>query len=156
MAIRGIVSPIVGYTDEDAFPWVIDAYEQCMPVAEKCGVVLGLENHWGLGLTPQGILRIINAVDSPWLQVTTVTGNFLEDPYERLKLIAPYTVLVQAKTYYGGGQWYTLDLDYNRIARILNESGYRGWVSLEFEGMEDYQTAIPKSLELLRTAFSRD
>lgn len=156
MANRGIESPIEGYTDEDAFPWVIDAYEQCMPIAEKCGVVLGLENHWGLGLTPEGILRIINAVDSPWLQVTTDTGNFLEDPYERLKLIAPYTVLVQAKTYYGGGQWYTLDLDYNRIARILNKSGYRGWVSLEFEGMEDYQTAIPKSLELLRTAFSRD
>ena len=26
---------------------------------------------------------------------------------------------MQAKTYYGGGEWYTLDLDYTRIAKIL-------------------------------------
>ena len=155
MANRGIESPIEGYTDEDAYPWVIEAFEACLPTAEKCGIVLGLENHWGLGLTPEGILRIVDAVDSPWLQVTTDTGNFLEDPYERLQKLAPRTVLVQAKTYLGGGQWYTLDLDYRRIARILQTAGYRGWVSLEFEGMEDWRTAIPKSLERLRTAFSR-
>ena len=118
-------------------------------------MVLGLENHWGLGLTPEGILRIVNAIDSPWLQVTTDTGNVLDDPYERLAKMAPHTVLVQAKTYFGGGQWYSLDLDYSRIGRILNEHDYRGWVSLEFEGMEDYRTAIPKSLALLRKSFPR-
>ena len=94
-------------------------------------------------------------MDSPWLQVTTDTGNFLEDPYQRLEKLAPRTVLVQAKTYYGGGQWYTLDLDYDRIGRILNDANYRGWISLEFEGMEDWRTAIPKSLELLRRSFPR-
>jgi L-ribulose-5-phosphate 3-epimerase len=155
MANRGIEPPLEGYTDEDAFPWVIEAFEACIPTAERCGVVLGLENHWGLGLTPEGILRIVNAVDSPWLKITTDTGNFLEDPYGRLELLAPHTVLVQAKTYYGGGQWYTLDLDYPRIGRILNEAGYRGWISLEFEGMEDFRTAIPKSLAMLREAFRR-
>ena len=155
MAHRGIEAPLDGYTDEDAFPWVIEAFEKCLPTAERCGVVLGLENHWGLGLTPEGILRIVNAIDSPWLQVTTDTGNFLDDPYERLAKMAPHTVLVQAKTYFGGGQWYSLDLDYPRIGRILNEHDYRGWISLEFEGMEDYRTAIPKSLELLRSSFPR-
>ncbi len=155
MADRGIEPPLPGYADEDAFPWVIEAFERCIPAAERCGVVLGLENHWGLGLTPEGILRIVNAVDSPWLAITTDTGNFLEEPYERLARLAPRTVLVQAKTYYGGGQWYTLDLDYPRIGRILNEHGYRGWISLEFEGMEGYRTAIPRSLELLRAAFPR-
>jgi L-ribulose-5-phosphate 3-epimerase len=155
MAHKGIEAPLPGYTDEDAFPWVIEAFEKCLPAAERCGVVLGLENHWGLGLTPEGILRIVDAIDSPWLQITTDTGNFLDDPYARLAKMAPRTVLVQAKTYYGGGQWYTLDLDYPRIGKILNEHGYRGWISLEFEGMEDYRTAIPKSLELLRRSFPR-
>jgi L-ribulose-5-phosphate 3-epimerase len=155
MANRGIEAPLDGYTDEDAFPWVIEAFEKCLPTAEHCGVVLGLENHWGLGLTPEGILRIVNAIDSPWLQVTTDTGNFLDDPYERLAKMAPHTILVQAKTYFGGGQWYSLDLDYPRIGRILNEHDYRGWISLEFEGMEDYRTAIPKSLALLRSSFPR-
>ncbi|TWT95036.1 sugar phosphate isomerase/epimerase family protein [Neorhodopirellula pilleata] len=155
MANRGVEPPLDGYTDEDGFPWVIDALEQCVAVAEKCGIVLGLENHWGLGLTPEGILRIIDAVDSPWLQITADTGNFLEDPYERLDKIAARSILVQAKTYYGGGQWYSLDLDYQRIGQILQKHDYRGFISLEFEGMEDYRTAIPKSLELLRQAFPR-
>ena len=114
-----------------------------------------MENHWGLGLTPEGILRIVNAIDSPWLQITTDTGNFLEEPYERLEMLAPQTCLVQAKTYFGGGQWYTLDLDYPRIGRILRDNNYRGYISLEFEGMEDYRTAIPKSLSLMREVFTR-
>ena len=150
MANRGIEPPLEGYTDEDAYPWVIDGLEKCLPTAAKCGVVMGLENHWGLGRTPEGVMRIVNAIDSPWLQVTLDTGNFLEDPYDKLEKIAPKTVFVQAKTYYGGGTWYTLDLDYRRIAAILRKHNYRGYISLEFEGKESARTAIPKSLALLR------
>jgi L-ribulose-5-phosphate 3-epimerase len=138
----------------DAYGWVIAAYEKIVPVAERCGVTLGLENHWGLGVTPKGIKRVVNAVDSPWLKVTVDTGNFLEDPYDRLVELAGDAVLVQAKTYYGGGVWYTLDLDYPRIGKIFREGGFKGYVSLEFEGKEDPLTAIPKSLAMLRGAFS--
>ena len=153
MKQRGIEPPLESYTDEDAYPWVIESFEKCLKVAERCGVVLGLENHWGLGRTPEGVLRIVNAVDSPWLRVTMDTGNFLEDPYDKLEKLAPKTAFVQAKTYYGGGTWYTLDLDYERIARILRKHRYRGYISLEFEGREDARTAIPKSLAMLRKAF---
>jgi len=154
MKNRGIEPPLEGYTDEDGYPWVIESFEKCLPTAEKCGVVLGLENHWGLGLTPEGVTRIVDAVDSPWLQITVDTGNFLEDPYERLEQLAPRAAFVQAKTYYGGGQWYEIDIDYDRVAKMLHRHNYKGWVSLEFEGMESYETAIPKSLALLRSAFS--
>jgi len=154
MANRGVEPPLPGYTDEDGFPWVIDSLEKCLPAAARCGVTLGLENHWGLGLTPEGVLRIVDALDSPWLQVTMDTGNFLEDPYDRLEKLAPQTVFVQAKTYFGGGIWYTLDLDYPRIAGILKRHHYPGYLSLEFEGKEDPLTAVPKSLALLRSAFA--
>lgn len=154
MAHRGIEPPLDGYTEEDAYGWVIAAYEKIVPVAEKCGVILGLENHWGLGITPAGIKRVIKAVDSPWLKVTLDTGNFLEDPYDRLAELAPETVLLQAKTYYGGGVWYELDLDYPRIAKILKKANFHGYVSLEYEGKEDPLVGIPKSLELLRSAFA--
>ena len=154
MEKRGIEAPLPGYTDEDGFKWVIDSVEKCLPAAEKSGVILGLENHWGLARTPEGLLRIVNAVDSPWLQVLLDTGNFLEDPYNKLDRCAPHAVFMHAKTYYGGGLWYSLDLDYPRIARIMRKHDFRGYVSLEFEGNEDYKTAIPKSLALLRKAFS--
>jgi sugar phosphate isomerase/epimerase len=150
MKNRGIEPPLAGYSDEDAFPWVIDSLRKCLPTAEKAGVLLGLENHWGLGRSPEGLLRIVEAVNSPWLQILMDTGNFLEDPYEKLEKIAPHTAYVQAKTYYGGGVWYTLELDYKRIAQILRKQHYRGFISLEFEGKEDPETALPKSLALLR------
>ncbi len=153
MANRGVEPVLEGHTEDEGFKWVIDAYEKIIPTAEKCGVLLGLENHWGLGLTPEGVLRIVDAVKSPWLQVTMDTGNFLEDPYDRLDKLAPKAIYVQAKTYFGGGLWYTLDLDYPRIAGILRKHNYRGYIALEFEGKESPLTAVPKSLELLKKAF---
>jgi len=62
-------------------------------------------------------------------------------------------VLVQAKTYPGGAEWYALDIDYTQAAQILGEAGYRGYVSLEMEGREDALAALPRSLELFRNAF---
>ena len=154
MADRGIEPRLAGYSDDDGFGWVIDSLEECLPAAEKCGVTMGLENHWGLGRTPEGVLRIVDAIKSPWLQVTLDTGNFLEDPYDKLDQLAAHAVFVQAKTYYGGGIWYALDLDYPRIAQILRKHNYGGYVSLEYEGLEDWRTAIPKSLDMLRRAFA--
>jgi L-ribulose-5-phosphate 3-epimerase len=154
MKNRGIEPPPKGVTDEDGFTWVADAFAQCLKAAEKCGVVLGLENHWGLGRTPEGVLRVVKDVNSPWLKVTADTGNFLEDPYDKLEQLAPHAVLVQAKTYFGGGRWYELDLDYARIDAILRAHGYRGWMSLEFEGNEDAEAGVARSLALLRRHFS--
>ena len=154
MANRGIEPVLAGHTEEEGFKWCIDAIQRCLPKAEECGVILALENHWGLARTPEGLLRIINAIPSPWLGVLMDTGNFLEDPYVKLKQIAAKTVFVQAKTYFGGGEWYTLELDYKRIGRILAEVNYSGYISLEFEGKESADTAVPRSIAMLRKAFS--
>ena len=153
MANKGIEPRLPGVSDDTGFGWVIDGLQQCLAKAEECGVVLGLENHWGLGRTAAGVNRVVDAVNSPWLQITLDTGNFLEEMYEQMDAIAPRAVLVQAKTYYGGGTWYTLDLDYTKIAGIIRKHNYQGYVSLEFEGKEDPLSAIPKSLTRLRDAF---
>lgn len=156
MANRGIEPALEGHTEDEAFGWVIGSIEKLLPRAEECGVVLGLENHWGLGRTAAGVRRIVEAINSPWLQMTLDTGNFLDDTYAQIEAMAASPVpiaLVQAKTYLGGGRWYALDLDYARIAEILRGRPYRGWISLEFEGNEDAETAVPRSLELLRKHF---
>ena len=154
MANKGIEPRLPGHTDEEACGWVIEALEECLPRAEECGVVLGLENHWGLGRTAAGVMRIIEAIDSPWLRTTLDTGNFLDDMYPQMERMAPTACLVQAKTYCGGGKWYTLDIDYRRVAAILRKARYQGWVSLEFEGRDDPVVAVPKSLALLKDAFA--
>ena len=154
MEKRGIEPPLERYTEDDAFNWCIDSTEKCLAKAEECGVILALENHWGLTREPEGVLRIVEAVNSPWLQAMADTGNFMEEPYDKLQRVFPKTVFIQAKTYYGGGEWYTLDLDYPRIAKMLADVGYHGYVSLEMEGKEDSYSPVPKSIQLLREAFA--
>ena len=153
MANKGIEPPKEGYDDESGFGWVIDAYGKLAQEAGKRGVVMGLENHWGLGRSAAGVIRVVEEVNSPWLKATLDTGNFLEEKYEQMESLAPYCVLVQAKTYYGGGTWYTLNLDYQRISDILKGAGYKGWISLEFEGKKDVLSGIESSLKMLRSHF---
>jgi len=154
MKVKGNEPPIAGYTDEDAFKWCIESINACLPDAEANGVVLALENHWGLTTKVDNLLRLFKGVNSPWLGINLDTGNWPDDPYAGIEQLAPHAVIVQAKTYYGGGVWYTLDLDYARIAKILRNAGFRGWISLEMEGKEPADTAVPKSLDVLRRAFA--
>ncbi len=145
MKNKGIEPRLEGVTDDEGFKWVIDSYQTLAKRAEQLGVIMGLENHWGLGRTAEGVMRVVKAVDSPWLRVTLDTGNFLENQYEQFEALAPEAVLIQAKTYYGDGTWYTLDIDYKRVAAILSKHNYRGYISLEFEGKEDPATAVPRA-----------
>jgi sugar phosphate isomerase/epimerase len=154
MKVKGAEPPLQGYTNDDAFRWVVESIRACLPHAEKAGVAMALENHWGLTTDIDMLLRIWREVNSPWLVINADTGNFPGDPYEGLAKIAPHAAIVQAKTYYGGGEWYTLNLDYKRIAKILRDAGFRGWVSLEMEGKEAPDAAVPKSLDVLRAAFA--
>jgi len=153
MKVKGDEPPLPGHTQDEAIDWCVRSIEACLSAAEKAGVMLALENHWGLTTRPENLLRIYRAIKSPWLGINLDTGNFPGDPYAGLELLAKDAVIVQAKTYYGGGKWYTLDLDYPRIAGILRKAGYQGWVSLEMEGEEPAETAVPKSLAVLRSAF---
>jgi len=153
MKVKGNEPVVEGFTNDDAVKWCVASIQECLPHAEKAGVMLALENHWGLTTSPDTLLRIWREVKSPWLGINLDTGNFAEDPYAGLEKLAPHANIVQAKTYYGGGEWYTLDLDYKRIAGILRKAGFRGWVSLEMEGKESPETAVPKSFQVLRDAF---
>lgn len=154
MKVKGDEPPLQGYTEKDALDWCIGSIEKCLPAAERAGVLMALENHWGLTTRTDTLLRIWKAVNSPWLGINLDTGNFPADPYPEIEKIAPHASIVQAKTYYGGGVWYTLNLDYKQIAAILKKAGFRGWVSLEMEGNEPAATAVPKSLRALREAFA--
>jgi sugar phosphate isomerase/epimerase len=151
----GIEPPIEGYTDEDGIKWTIEGMGECLQYAEKAGVVLALENHWGLSSNVDYLLRIYAALkSSPAMGLNVDTGNFVGDPYGPLEKLAPFASIVQAKTYYGGGFFYDKDLDYTRIGKIFQKAGFTGYVSLEMEGKEDPKTAVPKSLEVLRKAFT--
>jgi len=75
--------------------------------------------------------------------------------YAAMAQVAPHIWLAHTKTYHGGGTWYTLDLDYAHIFHILLEAGFKGYVSIEMEGQEAAETAMPKSVAMLQDAWSR-
>ena len=154
MKVKGDEPPLAGYTESDAIKWCVDSIRECLPAAERAGVILALENHWGLTTKVDTLVRIWQEVNSPWLGINLDTGNFPGEPYSGIEKLAPHASIVQAKTYHGGGEWYTLELDYKRIAGILKNAGFSGWVSLEMEGKENPETAVPKSLAILRSAFA--
>ncbi len=157
IAAKGWVEPWEGATREDGFTWVIDAIEKCLPHAERRGVLLLLENHWGLTTFADDMVHILQAVDSPWLRAILDMGNFYfeDDMYAAMEKLAPYVWLAHAKTYPGGGSLYTLDLDYARIFRLLWQAGWRGYCSIEMEGQMPAQEAMPVSVHMLREAWAQ-
>jgi sugar phosphate isomerase/epimerase len=154
MKVKGDEPPLEGYKLEDAINWCVSSIEACLPIAEKLGVTMALENHWGLTTSIETLLKIHKIVNSPWLGINLDTGNYPGDAYQGIAQLAPHATFVQAKTYYGGGEWYTLDLDYKRIAGLLRQAGYGGWVSLEMEGKQEPRSAVSKSFQVLKEAFA--
>jgi len=154
MKAKGDEPPLAGYKEADAIKWCVDSINAILPHCASTGVKMALENHWGLTTKIPTLLDIWKQVNSPWLGINLDTGNYPDKYYEGIAQLAPHASIVQAKTYHGGGVWYTLDLDYKKIAGILKAAKFGGWVSLEMEGNEDPMTAVPKSLKTLRAAFA--
>jgi sugar phosphate isomerase/epimerase len=126
------------------------AVNQCAAYAAEKGIFLGIENHGNL--TSDQMLQIMNRIDSPWVGINLDTGNFLsDDPYADLEKCVPYAVNVQVKVNMKkpNGDEYPADLD--RIAKILRDGGYQGFVILEYEEDNPY-SAIPEAHKQLRAA----
>ena len=154
---RGWSEPWAGATQEEGFAWAVEGLSACAEYAEQRGVMLLLENHWGLTTTASGMVRLLKTVDSPWLRAILDTGNFYfeEDMYLAMETLAPWVDLMHAKSYPGGGLVLTLEIDHERVFRILNEAGFTGYVSVEMEGKEAAETAVPRSIAALNEAWER-
>jgi sugar phosphate isomerase/epimerase len=103
------------------------------------------------------MLSLVNAVNSPWFGVNVDTGNFYSnDIYGDLAKIAPYALNVQIKVMIKPADAPRQASDFGRLAKIFRESGYRGYIVLEYEEAEDPRQACPRYLAELRKAFVID
>src|SRR5262245_40552585 len=88
-----------GGSEEQAVAWAIEGINAVLPHAVKRGIVLALENHGGITGTPDQVLKLVKAVDSPNFGVNLDTGNFRgSDQYAQFSKLAPYAFNVQVKT----------------------------------------------------------
>lgn len=140
-----------GESEETAIARCIETLEEACAIAGKRGVMLALENHGGITEHADTMLKIIRGVKSPWFAVNLDSGNFrsADDPYAELAKIAPYAVNAQIKLTMGRkGKSEPADL--SRTVGVLKDSGYSGWVVLEYEERQDPYHAVPKYLDELR------
>lgn len=145
-----------GQTAEEAYRLMVAGIEECCDFAGRHGVHLALENHGGPTATADGLLRFVRDVDSPWFGVNLDSGNFYSDnPYEQIEKVAPYAINVQVKVVTADeNRQNKQPTDFDRLAQILRDAGYRGYVVLEFEESGDPRRECPRHLDALRDAFA--
>ncbi len=139
---------------EEAHKLAVAGMEECCEYAGKHGVFLALENHGGLTTRPEGLLALVRDVKSPWFGVNLDTGNFHgPDLYADIAQLAPYAINVQVKVSVSGPDGKRQHGDFRRLARILADAGYRGYIVLEFEEPEDPLANCPRYVDEMRAAF---
>src|SRR5690606_35690848 len=84
-------------------------------------------------------------------------GNFqigegnIYDRYRGVQEMMPYAKAVSAKSHDFNEQGEEIHTDYRRMMRIVLDSGYRGWVGIEYEGAHLSETeGILRTKQLLR------
>jgi L-ribulose-5-phosphate 3-epimerase len=143
---------------EQAFPVIVDACREIAAHAERLGVIASVEDHGFLMNSSERIKRLIHAVNSSSFKMTLDVGNFMcvdEDPLMATRASIRHASFVHLKDFYvrptkpGPGWLETLggqhirgsvfgfgDLPVTEIIRSVVQSGYDGFVSLEYEGNE--------------------
>lgn len=144
-----------GVSAEESHRLMVAGMEACCAYAGERGVFLALENHGGPTATADGLLKLVRDVDSPYLGVNLDTGNFhTEDVYGDLARCAPYAMNVQVKVVIRGANGVRKPTDYTRLAKILRDAGYQGYVALEYEEKGDPRKACREELDKLREGFA--
>jgi sugar phosphate isomerase/epimerase len=160
---------------DDALPLIVKGTLEVTKYAEQKGVGTMTENHGYFAQDCARVEKIINGVAHPNFGALVDIGNFMcadEDPVKSVGVMAPYAKHVHAKDFHwksgmetdpGAGWFRTRAGNYIRGAivghgnaksaqslGIFKRSGYDGFVSIEFEGMEDNLKGIQIGLDNIR------
>lgn len=148
-----------------------DACRRIADYAAKYEITTSVENHGFLIQHADRVQALIQAVGRPNYRTTLDVGNFVcadENPVAAVQKNLPFASMVHIKDFYlrpshrnPGAGWFTStsgvylrgaiigqgDLDMWKILHIIKASGYDGYISVEFEGMEDGMTGARIGME---------
>jgi sugar phosphate isomerase/epimerase len=134
-----------GYTWDQVAAWMAEDLRECAEHGKKYGVLIGLQNHGDMLKSADEVLKVLKMVDSPWIGSIVDTGYFkTPDPYADMAQVLPYAVNWQIKEKLGQ----TPDsprVDLKRIARIIKNSNYRGYVPIETLSMKTEKDYDPRA-----------
>ena len=135
------------------WPAMVDSLKAVCARAQAAGVPLVMENHnhGGFVQTAADVEAIFGAVASPALALLLDTGNFL-DGLPSIVRTAPLARHVHAKCMRIAQDGRDERVDNEGALRAAAAAGYRGCVSVEYEGDEPSGTAVPRAVRFLRGA----
>ena len=99
-----------------------------------------VENHGGLSSNGKWLSAVIKGVDSPYCGTLPDFGNFRiskdeeYDPYLGIEELMPYAKGVSAKSHDFDEEGNETHTDFLRMLKIVLDSGFRGYVDVEYEG----------------------
>ncbi len=153
---------------------VAPAVREVTEHAATLGVRTSVENHGFYLQTAERVERLVDGVGHPNFAVTLDLGNFLcldQDPVAAAERLASRAIMVHAKDFHVRPKadlplpgWFATPtaialrgaivghgaIDLKRSLAALQKAGYRGFLSLEFEGIEDPENSIRMGLDWLR------
>lgn len=163
----------IGY--DDALPLLSEGCREVTKYAEQLNIGTMTENHGFFSQDSERVEKLINATGHPNFGALVDIGNFMcvdEDPPEAVGVIAPYAKHVHAKDFHfksgsemnPGDGWFMSracnflrgsiighgDAKVYQSIQVLRRFGYDGYLSIEFEGMEDKLVGIQLGLNNLK------
>ena len=164
---------------EKHLPTVVAAFQELADYAKTFGIVTSLENHGYLFQGSERVQRVVLAVNRENFRTTLDVGNFLcadEDPVIAAMNNLPFASFIHFKDFYfrknpptGEGYFGSLhgrflrgavtgegDVDLPAIVKLIKNSGYDGFLSIEYEGAEDCVTACVRALKNVYALFEQN
>src|SRR5215510_4905673 len=86
-----------GATEEQAIAWAAEVLKRGAEYAGSKGIMLGVENDYGLTIAAGPTAEIVKQAASPWAGVNVDTGNLKSDTYRQLEILLPYATSVHLK-----------------------------------------------------------
>lgn len=138
-----------------------DGLRQLSEFAAEHDINVIVENHGGLSSNGQWLAQVIRKVDLDNCGTLPDFGNFwiewprdgregiYYDRYLGMAALMPFAKAVSAKSYKFDENGNEPEIDFSKIMRIVYDSGYRGYVGIEFEGKGEAKDGIVKTRKLL-------
>ena len=122
------------------------AIQEVAQIGQRYGIVMALENHGNV--SADQLLSLHKDVNSPWLKFTLDTGNFPPasrlgpETYTSIERCAPQAAIVHAKFFNVAADGADKDFDWMKIHALLAKAGFRGFLSVEYEGDDADEPAV--------------
>lgn len=155
IGIKGIEIPLVDNsrieTEEEA-ELFIKSLRECLPVAEKSNIKLGLET----SLNPDDFMALLDKIDHPLVGANYDSGNSASlgyDPEEEISKLGKWLYNVHIKDRVLGGDTVPLgegDADFEKVFGTLGRIGYRGSFILQAARGDDEMEVASRQLEFIQ------